>query len=166
MLGSEGHALAGVIHEATLFHSFVRGSQNNSEIKGANPFTENYSVLRPEVLSRHDGKGNLASKNTAFFEKLLQNDYIVIAGQADSHCVKSSIDDILSELVDKGNPELAKKVYIMTDCMSSVVVPDGQGGYIMDFTDDAEKAHKRFSDAGMNLVKSTDAIETWPGIQL
>ena len=166
MLGSEGHALVGTIHEARLFHSFVRGAQNHAEIKGANPWTENYSVLRPEVLNRFDGKGSLAQKNTQFFEKLLESDAVVIAGQADSHCVKSSIDDILTELVDKGNPELAKKVYVMTDCMSSVVIPDGQGGFLMDFTDDAEKAHQRFKDAGMNLVKSTDAIESWPDIQI
>jgi len=165
MLGSEGHALVGTIHEARLFHAFVRGAQNSSEIKGANPFTENYSVLRPEVLSRHDGKGNLTQKNTQFFNKLLESDAVVIAGQADSHCVKSSIDDILTELVDNGNPELAKKIYVMTDCMSSVVIPDGQGGYVMDFTAEAEKAHQRFADAGMNLVKSTDPIESWPGLQ-
>jgi nicotinamidase-related amidase len=160
MLGSPGHALAGVIHEARLFQSFVRGSQGESEVKGANPFTENYSVLRPEVLSRHDG-GTLAQKNTRFFEKLIAADAVVIAGQADSHCVKSSIDDILTEIVDKGNPELAEKIYVMQDCMSSVVIPG-----ILDFTDEAEAAHKRFQDAGMKLVNSTDPIDSWPGIKL
>ena len=56
LLGSDGHALAGVVHEARMFHSFARGAQSWVEVKGGNPLTENYSVLRPEVLMRHDGQ--------------------------------------------------------------------------------------------------------------
>ena len=56
LLGSDGHALVGVLHEARLFHSFARGAQSWVEVKGGNPLTENYSVLRPEVLMRHDGQ--------------------------------------------------------------------------------------------------------------
>ena len=39
-----------------MFHSFARGAQSWVEVKGGNPLTENYSVLRPEVLMRHDGQ--------------------------------------------------------------------------------------------------------------
>ncbi len=164
LLGSEGHALAGVIHEARLFHSHVRGSQSWVEVKGGNPLTENYSVLRPEVLSRHDG-APLAQRNTKFLETLMSSDAVLIAGQAASHCVKSSIDDLLAEIVST-DPELARKIYVMTDCMSSVTVPDGEGGLAADFTDEAESALARFADAGMNLVRSTEPIESWPGLEL
>ncbi len=61
LLGSDGHALAGVIHEARLFHAFTRTAQSKVEVKGGNPLTENYSVLRPEVLSRFDGAAARAS---------------------------------------------------------------------------------------------------------
>lgn len=164
LLGSDGHALVGVIHEARMFHSLTRGSQSWGEVKGGHPLTENYSVLRPEVLMRWDSLP-LTQKNTRFLKTLLREDTVVIAGQADSHCVKSSIDDLLNEIVAT-DPDLAKKVYIMTDCMSSVVVPDGKGGIAADFTPQAEDAHKRFADAGMNIVKSTDPVESWPGIKL
>ncbi|HUH04019.1 MAG TPA: nicotinamidase, partial [Kofleriaceae bacterium] len=164
LLGSAGHALTGLIHEARLFHSFVRGAQSWVEVKGGNPLTENYSVLRPEVLSRHDG-APLAQRNTQFLKTLLSADAVVIAGQAASHCVKSSIDDLLDEIVAK-DPALARKVYVMTDCMSAVTVPDGAGGFAADFTGEAEQAQQRFADAGMHLVRSTDPIESWPGIQL
>lgn len=164
LLGSAGHALTGLIHEARLFHSFVRGAQSWVEVKGGNPLTENYSVLRPEVLSRHDG-APLAQRNTQFLKTLLSADAVVIAGQAASHCVKSSIDDLLDEIVAK-DPALARKVYVMTDCMSAVTVPDGAGGFAADFTDQATEAQQRFADAGMHLVRSTDPIESWPGIQL
>lgn len=164
ILGSDGHALAGVLHEARLFHSFVRGAQSWVEVKGGNPLTENYSVLRPEVLTRHDG-APLAQRNSLFLKTLLSSDAVVIAGQAASHCVKSSIDDLLSEILAQ-DPALARKVYILTDCMSSVTVPDGKGGFVADFTPQADAAFQRFADAGMHLVKSTDPVDTWPGTQL
>lgn len=158
VLGSDGHALAGIIQEARMFHCYARGAQTNNEVKGGNPLTENYSILRPEVLTRHDG-GVIAQKNTKFLETLLRADAVVIAGQAASHCVKSSIDDLLSEIVAK-DPALARKVYILADCMSAVVSP------AHDYTPEAEAALKRFADAGMHVVQSTDPMESWPGIRL
>lgn len=159
LLGSDGHALVPVIHEARLFHSFVRGSQTEHEVKGGSPFTENYSVLSPEVLITHDGRA-VGQRNTEFIRKLLESDAVVVAGQAASHCVKSSIDDLLDQIVTH-DPKLAEKVYVMTDCMSSVTVPDGRGGLAVDFTADAQRAFDRFANAGMHLVRSVDPIESW-----
>jgi len=165
VLGSDGHALVGSIHEARMLHSFARGAQSNCEVKGGNLLTENYSVLRPEVLTRHDGRGALAQKNAAFIEKLFTADAVVIAGQAASHCVLSSIDDLLNEIHSQ-DPKLAKKVYVVTDCMSAVTVPDGKGGFVADFTSKAEEAQAKFANAGMHLVKSTDPIESWPDLKI
>jgi len=156
LLGSDGHALAGILHEARLFHAFTRTSQSHVEVKGGNPLTENYSVLRPEVLSRFDGNA-LAQRNTQFLHTLLSADAVYIAGQAASHCVKSTIDDLLGEIAAQ-DPALAKKVYLLTDCMSAVTVPDGKGGFAADFTRDAENALQKFADAGMNLVTSKEPI--------
>lgn len=164
LLGSDGHALAGIVHEARLFHAFLRSSQSHVEVKGGNPLTENYSVLRPEVLSRFDGAA-LAQRNTQFLQTLLTADAVVIAGQAASHCVKSTIDDLLGEIAAH-DPALAKKVYLVTDCMSAVTVPDGTGGFAADFTTQADGALQKFADAGMHLVTSTDPITSWPGLRL
>jgi nicotinamidase-related amidase len=164
LLGSDGHALAGIVHEARMFHAFTRTSQSNVEVKGGNPLTENYSVLRPEVLSRFDGAA-LAQRNTQFVQTLLAADAVIIGGQAASHCVKSTIDDLLGEIAAQ-DPALAKKVYLLTDCMSAVTVPDGKGGFAVDFTTQAETALQKFADAGMHLVRSTDPITSWPGIRL
>jgi nicotinamidase-related amidase len=150
LLGSDGHALAGVIHEARLFHAFARTAQSHVEVKGGNPLTENYSVLRPEVLSRFDGAA-LAQRNTQFVHTLLSADAVYIAGQAASHCVKSTIDDLLGEIAAQ-DPSLAKKVYLLTDCMSAVVAPGA------DFTPQADAALQKFADAGMNLVTSKEPI--------
>jgi nicotinamidase-related amidase len=50
MLGGIGHALVSAVEEAIFFHGIARYSQPDFQVKGGNPFTENYSVLRPEVL--------------------------------------------------------------------------------------------------------------------
>jgi nicotinamidase-related amidase len=156
LLGSDGHALVGALHEARLFHAYARAAQSLCEVKGGHPLTENYSVLRPEVLTRHDGQP-LAQRNTLFLKTLLAADAVIIAGQAASHCVKSSIDDLLSEIVAV-DASLARKVYVLTDCMSAVTVPGAKGGLALDFTPQADEALARFATAGMNLIKSTDPL--------
>lgn len=159
MLGGIGHALVSSVEEALFFHNIARSSQTDFQIKGGNPLTENYSVLRPEVLEGPDGRA-IAQKNADFIKKLLSFDVVIIAGQAMSHCVAWTIDDLLNEIMVQ-DPLLVKKIYLMKDCTSPVVIPG-----VIDFTDQAEEAFKRFADAGMHVVKSTDPIETWPDISL
>ncbi len=158
-LGGIGHAFVSSVEEAIFFHSIARYSQPDFQVKGGNPFTENYSVLSPEVLKDAEGE-RVAQKNEKFIKKLLEFDAIVIAGQAKSHCVAWTIDDLLNEIltVDK---KMAEKVYLLEDCSSPVVVPG-----VIDYTDQADAAFGRFSDAGMHVVRSTDPITSWPGIDL
>ena len=165
LLGSGGHALVGLFEEARLFHAFVRMAQSEAQIKGGNPFTENYSVFGAEVLTRHDGKGVIASKNMAFIRLLLEADAVVTLGQAGSHCLKSSTDDLLGEILAQ-DPTLAKKVYVLRDCTSAVAVPNPAGGFFVDYTTEMEAALARYEAAGMHVVNSTDPIRSWPGIQL
>ena len=51
------------------------------------------------------------------------------------------------------NAELAKKVYLLEDCTSPVVVPG-----VVDHTDAAQAAFAGFAKAGMQVVRSTDYI--------
>ncbi|TSC62590.1 MAG: hypothetical protein G01um101448_41 [Parcubacteria group bacterium Gr01-1014_48] len=171
LLGGEGHNVVGVIQEAMLFHSYVRHALLTPEIKGGNPWTENYSVFSPEVLTRWSGKP-LARKNKRLINLVLGYDAIVVLGQAKSHCVASSIYSLLEEIVTV-DPSLAKKVYIVDDCMSSVVVPnsgynenDPASGpqYLVDFTEKGDEYNELFREYGMHVVKSTDDIATWPGL--
>lgn len=158
-IASIGHTMVGTIDEARHFHAIARGSQPAVEIKGGNVWSENYSIMQPELLVRFDGKP-LASRNTKFLNHLLKYDAAIIGGQAASHCVASSIDDILFEILAK-DPKLAEKVYILEDCTSAVAVPDGKGGFYADFTPQADAALDRFRNAGMHVVKSTDPIDSW-----
>ena len=149
MLGGIGHALVSSVEEAIFFHSVARVAQPELEIKGDKPFTENYSVVGPEVLTGPMGE-TLGTHNQKFIEQLQQVDRLIIAGQAKSHCVAWTVSDLLEDiaLLDL---ELAKKVYLLEDCTSPVVVPG-----VVDHTDAADAAYERFAKAGMNVVKSTD----------
>lgn len=159
MLGGISHALAAAIEEACFFHAVARSAQTRFEIKGGNPLFENYSVLRGEVLDGPSGEA-LGQKNTRFIKKLLSFDAVVIAGQAKSHCVAWTIDDLLREIAFVDH-KLAEKVYLLEDCTSPVVVPN-----VIDYTVQADAAFQRFDGAGMHVVRSTEPIESWPGIKL
>ena len=157
MLGGIGHALVPAVEEAIFFHSIARYSQPDFQVKGDNPLTENYSVLRPEVLNDAAGR-QIAEKNTRFIKTLLDFDAVIIAGQAKSHCVAWTIEDLLTEIlaVDR---KLAEKVYLLEDCSSPVVVPG-----VVDYTDQADAAFQKYAEAGMHLIRSTESIVRWPGI--
>ena len=153
MLGGIGHALVSAVEEAVFFHSIARKSKTSFELKGSNPLTENYSVLSPEVTDSVDGT-SIANKNNSLIIKLLDFDAVIVAGQAKSHCVAWTIDNLLTE-IKSIDANLAKKIYLLEDCMSSVVIPE-----VVDFTTQANAAFQRFADAGMNIVKSTDSLSS------
>ncbi|NCO67915.1 MAG: isochorismatase [Nitrospirae bacterium CG_4_10_14_0_8_um_filter_41_23] len=159
MLGGIGHALVASVEEAIFFHGIARYSQPDFHIKGDKPFTEHYSVLGPEVLECPAGEP-IAQKNDKFFQKLVQFDAVIIAGQAKSHCVAWTIDDLLEDILARDR-QLVEKVYLLKDCTSPVVVPG-----VIDYMDQANAAFRRFADAGMHVICSTDPIENWPGIKL
>jgi len=151
MLGGIGHALVSSVEEALFFHSIARNAQYDIEIKGDKPFTENYSVVGPEVLTGPMGE-TLGTHNSKFIEQLQQYDRLIIAGQAKSHCVAWTVQDLLND-INEVDPELAKKIYLLDDCSSPVVVPD-----VVDHTDAANEAYERFAKAGMHIVKSNESI--------
>src|ERR671934_204253 len=147
---------ASAVEEAIFFHTIARRSQPDFQPKGRSPLTEHYSVLGPEVTHGPDGE-LLGDRNSPLLQKLVAFDAVVIAGQAKSHCVAWTIDDLLgSRQLREGG--LAEKVYLLEDCTSPVVVPGA------DYTDEADAAFARFAEAGMHVVRSTEPIEAWPGI--
>ena len=151
MLGGIGHALVSSVAEALFFHSVARLAQTDIVIKGETPFTENYSVIGPEVLTGPMDE-MLGTHDQRFIQQLQEYDKLIIAGQAKSHCVAWTVSDLLEDIA-LTDLELAKKVYLLEDCTSPVVVPG-----VVDHTDAADAAYERFAKAGMNVVKSTDSF--------
>lgn len=145
-----GSALVSVTSEVDAFWGFCRGGRQLVDHKGGHYLTENYSVYRHEVLTTV-GNQPIAQRNTIALEMLRAHDAVLIRGQAKSHCVAWSIDDMLADILDPqlGDPSLAKKVWIVTDCMDPVVVPG-----VVDYTPQANEAIERFKAAGMNVIAS------------
>jgi nicotinamidase-related amidase len=156
MLGGIGHALVSAVEEAFFFHGIARHSQPGFQVKGDNPLTEHYSMLGPEVTEGPDGD-RLGGKNTALIEKLLTFDAVIVAGQAKSHCMAWTIDDLLAD--ESAGERLAERTYLLEDCTSPVVVPG-----VVDYTDEANAAFERYASAGMHVVRSVDPIASWPGM--
>jgi nicotinamidase-related amidase len=140
MLGGIGHALVSAVDEAFFYHSLAREAPTRFETKGAEPLTEHYSALGPEVGGE---------PNRELVEHLKSFDAVVVAGQAKSHCVAWTVEDLL-----RLAPELTPRLHLLEDCMSPVVVPGA-----VDFTEQANSAFGRFAEAGVHVVRSTDP---WP----
>src|SRR5262245_2612167 len=156
MRGGIGHALVASVEEAVFFHTIARQSQPDWQEKGFVPRTEHYSAVGPEVTEGPDGEP-IAKRNDALVSRLLGYDAVAIAGQAKSHCVAWTIEDLLAATGQ--DRRLANKLYVLEDCTSPVVVP----GFV-DYTDDANAAFARFAEAGLSLVRSTDRVDAWPGL--
>jgi nicotinamidase-related amidase len=142
MVGGVGHALVSAIEEAVFFHAIARRSQTRIEVKGRSPLTEHYSVLGPEV-ELSDAHG---SRNTELVEHLAGFDAILVAGQAKSHCVAWTVQDLLDDV-----PGIAVRLHLLEDCSSPVVVPGA-----VDYTEDADAAFARFAELGARIARSTD----------
>jgi nicotinamidase-related amidase len=157
LLGGIGHALVSAVEEAVFFHGVARYSRPEFQVKGDNPLTEHYSMLGPEVTEGPDDD-SLDGMNTGLIDKLLTFDAVIVAGQAKSHCLAWTIDDLLAD-VDVRERRLAERTYLLEDCTSPVVVPGA-----VDYTEEADAAFERYAAAGMHVVRSTTPIESWPGL--
>jgi len=162
MLGGIGHAMVSTVHEASIFHGSARQTDLNFEMKGLRPLSENYSIFEPEVVTEFTGE-RLIPLDDSLWHYLMYSEggynAIVVAGQAKSHCVAESLESMAKYITASGVPELAQKIYLLEDCTSPVVTP------AIDFTDMANAAYTKFAELGMHIVKSTDPMESWPGLK-
>jgi len=136
--GTHGAALEGQFSNMVHFHSLIRQSNIQKIVKGQDPLSEMYGIIKPEY-AKTDGT------NYAFLHSLLAYDKIVIAGEAKSHCVLESVRQIVEYFGEKH--ELPSKIYLLEDCMSA----------IPGFEESTEHAFKELQkNYGIHIVKSTE----------
>lgn len=138
--GTSGCALDPQFSNIVYFHSVVRKAAVFNLVKGLDPLSEMYGIIRPEW-----SKNNFV--NTKFLNSVTKYDKIVIAGEAKSHCVLESIKQILEAYT--GQTDVTSKFYILEDCMSCI---PGFEDETNNTFDDFKQKYK------VNLVKSTDDI--------
>jgi nicotinamidase-related amidase len=115
--------------------------------KGSNMWTEHYGGLQAEVPDPDDSTTQL---NTAVITSLQEADIIAIAGEASSHCVMATIQQVVANIGD----ENLKKIHILKDCMSPVLQSPGTPNFpalASQFLIDMERR-------GLHVVDSTSFL--------
>ena len=114
LIGSPGHNVFEPFRNA-----LNRWTENFAYVdyvtKGSNIRTEHYSAVLADVP---DGNDPSTQINTNLLNTLQEADLILLAGLASSHCVKNTIEDIVTHF--NADEAFCKKVVLLKDCMSPV----------------------------------------------
>jgi nicotinamidase-related amidase len=124
LVGSHGHNVQAALLDA--LHRWSRRYLKTPEFvwKGLNPATEHYSALQAEVPDPDDAS---TLPDPAWIGQLAQADTIVVAGQALSHCVASTVRDLAYQL---GDGHIGK-LLLLCDCSSPVAGFEALGDRFM-----------------------------------
>jgi len=144
LIGTLGHAVQPDLMESLLVWQEKNHAMVDFVTKGTNPYTEHYGGLLAEVPDPTDPSTLL---NKDLLETLVEADVILIAGEALSHCVKETLNQIADNIGD----EHIKKIQILTDCCSPVAAaPNGP-----DFPAIAEQWLKEIQTRGVQVTSTT-----------
>lgn len=135
--GTTGAALENQFANMIYFHSVAKKTVVQRLVKGQDPLSEMYGIIKPE----YDIQNYI---NIDFLNKLETYDKIVISGEARDYCVYESLKQMLEYYAN--NTEVLKKVYVLEDCMSAI----GNPADVDKMYADLQKQYK------FNIVKSTE----------
>jgi nicotinamidase-related amidase len=114
VVGSWGHNLHSALAQAIAAWEMHSGKTCDKVLKGQHPLTEQYSAFRAEVPRADDARTQL---NRTLLQSLAaQSGTLLVAGEALSHCVAASVDDMLAHLP----AARLQHTVLLTDCMSPV----------------------------------------------
>lgn len=136
--GTFGAALEGQFSNMIHFHSIARKSPIYKIVKGKDPLSEMYGIIKPEY-----DKHNYV--NNELLQMMKGYDKIIMAGEAKSHCVLESLRQILEHFQD--DVDFTSRIYLLDDCMSS----------IPGFEEGTETSLKNFKNSyHINIVSSKE----------
>lgn len=136
--GTFGAALEGQFSNMIHFHSIARKSPIYKIVKGKDPLSEMYGIIKPEY-----DKNNYV--NNELLQMMKGYDKIIMAGEAKSHCVLESLRQILEHFQD--DVDFTSRIYLLDDCMSS----------IPGFEEGTETSLKNFKNSyHINIVSSKE----------
>ncbi len=147
LIGSWGHNVVDVLRTELAAWERDRFATINFVTKGVNTFTEHYGALMAEVPDPGDPATQL---NGGFLGMLQAADVIGLAGEASSHCVMATIQQIVTYIGDQH----LKKIHILTDCMSPVPQTPGAP----DFPAIAQQFLKDMESRGLVLTTSDEFL--------
>jgi nicotinamidase-related amidase len=88
-------------------------------------------------------------------EELSRYDVVLVAGQAKSHCVAWTVEDLISAFKEI-DPSYVRKIHLLEDCTSPVVVRG-----VVDYTERADAYFRKFAAEGAKVVRSTESLSKW-----
>lgn len=147
LMGGIGNALDPALWSVVMWHSLARATQPTWMPKGRVPHSEHYSAIQPEIDIPQHPQGQ---KHAGLLHAVREADAFFVAGEAQSHCVLETLEDLIVEFEDE--PETLAKIYVLKDCMSPVVHPE------VDFGAIAERRFADFADMGVNFIASTEDV--------
>lgn len=110
--GSFGGQIEGELSKMIYFWSVTRKVRPIIVPKGNNPYSEMFGVIKAE----YDPTNYM---NHAVLKAIETYDEIYVAGEAGSHCLPISVQQIIDHFA--GRPEITSKFTILEDCTSPVV---------------------------------------------
>jgi nicotinamidase/pyrazinamidase len=126
VLGTWGHNIHTGLANAIALWEAHTGKTCHKVLKGQHPLTEQYSAFRAEVPRADDARTHL---NAPLLHALAQgNNTMLVAGEALSHCVAASVDDLIDQLPR----ERLQHTVLLTDCMSPVGGFEAMGQAFLD----------------------------------
>ncbi|MEX0918001.1 MAG: hypothetical protein WDZ93_02505 [Candidatus Paceibacterota bacterium] len=148
LIGTWGHNIETELAGALERWSVRRVRNVDYVTKGTNMLTEHYGALMAEVPVSADPSTQL---NARFLQVLQEADVIAVAGEASSHCVKATVEQVAQNIGD----EHVKKFHLLTDCMSPVPpVTAADGTVLVDFPAMADQFKQDMAARGMTLTTS------------
>ncbi len=156
MLGGLSHALVPAMMELSIFHAIARDAPTVLVEKGQEPLTESYSVLSPEVARL--GDRSVGRFDEELFSLLMSHDEVHVFGQAKSHCVLSTLNDLMTK-IEACDASLASKIFIMEDAMSPVPAPpvDPLPKWL-DFPAIADQGVRELCQRGMRISRTDRTV--------
>jgi nicotinamidase/pyrazinamidase len=143
VLGTWGHAVQSRLADSIAQWEFAHARNSQKVLKGQNPLTEQYSAFRAEVPRADDPR---TAVNMSLLAQLAADGAtLLVAGEALSHCVAASGEDMLAHMDDS---RLRNTVFL-TDCMSPV---DG-------FADAGRAFLARLPARGIRTMTAAQAVQ-------
>lgn len=126
VLGTWGHAIQDRFGRSLADWEFACQRNSDKVLKGLNPMTEQYSAFRAEVPRADDARTGL---NTGLLARLgAGGRTLLVAGQALSHCVAASGEDMLAQM----DADRLRNTVFLRDCMSPVAGFEAAGRDFLD----------------------------------
>lgn len=140
--GTWGHNIVQPVAEALAAWELDRQRAAFKVLKGEHPLTEHFGVFEADVPL--DGEARTAY-NWPLLDRLAASDRVFIAGEASSHCVAASFDQLYNGLTTYDRwPQLV----LLRDCMSPVP----------GFEKAAADFFERARDAGALILATSEAL--------